>query len=108
MGTSVDQIDRTYGHLMLDAVERTRARLDDFVRLFPERSQRPMPTRPGTAWLTVGAARFEPATLVPQTNALTRLRHAPQARRTVAHPGTARPSACVSEACADSSFSSAP
>ena len=39
MGTSIDQLDRTYGHLMPDAIERTRTRLDTFVRSFPERSQ---------------------------------------------------------------------
>ena len=39
MGTSIDQIDRTYGHLTVDAIERTRTRLDAFVRSFPERSQ---------------------------------------------------------------------
>jgi integrase len=39
MGTSVEQLDKTYAHLMPDAIERTRARLDEFVRLFPERSQ---------------------------------------------------------------------
>jgi integrase len=39
MGTSVEQIDKTYGHLMPNAIERTRARLDEFVRLFPGRSQ---------------------------------------------------------------------
>lgn len=39
MGTSVEQLDKTYTHLMPDAIERTRARLDEFVRLFPERSQ---------------------------------------------------------------------
>ncbi len=39
MGTSIEQLDRTYGHLMPDAIERTRTRLDTFVRSFPERSQ---------------------------------------------------------------------
>lgn len=39
MGTSIEQLDKTYGHLMPDAIERTRTRLDQFVRLFPERSQ---------------------------------------------------------------------
>jgi integrase len=33
MGTSVDQIDRTYGHLLPDALERTRSALDAFVEL---------------------------------------------------------------------------
>jgi hypothetical protein len=32
MGTSVDQIDRTYGHLLPDALDRTRTALDAFVR----------------------------------------------------------------------------
>jgi hypothetical protein len=31
MGTSVDQIDRTYGHLLPDALERTRTALDTFL-----------------------------------------------------------------------------
>lgn len=39
MGTSVEQLDKTYGHLMPDAIERTRSRLDVFVGSFPERSQ---------------------------------------------------------------------
>jgi integrase len=32
MGTSVEQIDRTYGHLLPDAIDRTRLALDGFVR----------------------------------------------------------------------------
>jgi integrase len=39
MGTSVGQIDKTYGHLLPDAIERTRSRLDVFVGSFPERSR---------------------------------------------------------------------
>jgi hypothetical protein len=31
MGTSVEQIDRTYGHLLPDALERTRGALDAFI-----------------------------------------------------------------------------
>jgi hypothetical protein len=31
MGTSVDQIDKTYGHLLPDALDRTRVALDTFV-----------------------------------------------------------------------------
>jgi hypothetical protein len=31
MGTSVEQIDRTYGHLLPDSLERTRTALDAFV-----------------------------------------------------------------------------
>lgn len=31
MGTSVEQIDRTYGHLLPDALERTRTALDVFL-----------------------------------------------------------------------------
>jgi hypothetical protein len=30
MGTSVEQIDKTYGHLLPDALARTRAALDRF------------------------------------------------------------------------------
>jgi integrase len=30
MGTSVEQIDRTYGHLLPDSIDRTRAALDTF------------------------------------------------------------------------------
>jgi integrase len=31
MGTSVEQIDRTYGHLLPDSLERTRTALDSFI-----------------------------------------------------------------------------
>lgn len=31
MGTSVEQIDRTYGHLLPDALDRTRMALDSFL-----------------------------------------------------------------------------
>jgi hypothetical protein len=31
MGTSVEQIDNTYGHLLPDAIDRTRAVLDGFL-----------------------------------------------------------------------------
>jgi integrase len=31
MGTSVEQIDKTYGHLLPDALDRTRQALDSFV-----------------------------------------------------------------------------
>jgi hypothetical protein len=31
LGTSVEQIDRTYGHLLPDSIERARAALDVFV-----------------------------------------------------------------------------
>jgi hypothetical protein len=31
MGTSVEQIDRTYGHQLPDSIDRTRAALDAFV-----------------------------------------------------------------------------
>jgi integrase len=31
MGTSVEQIDRTYGHLLPDAIDRTRSAIDSFV-----------------------------------------------------------------------------
>lgn len=31
MGTSVEQIDRTYGHLLPDSLERARAALDVFL-----------------------------------------------------------------------------
>jgi integrase len=40
MGTSVEQIDRTYGHLLPDALERTRAAIDSFLAA---------PTRSGEA-----------------------------------------------------------
>jgi hypothetical protein len=30
MGTSVEQIDRTYGHLLPDALERTREAIDAY------------------------------------------------------------------------------
>jgi hypothetical protein len=35
MGTSVEQIDKTYGHLLPDALERTRQALDSFVATAP-------------------------------------------------------------------------
>jgi hypothetical protein len=31
MGTSVEQIDKTYGHLLPDALDRTRQAIDSFV-----------------------------------------------------------------------------
>ncbi len=31
MGTSVEQIDKTYGHLLPDSIDRARAALDSFV-----------------------------------------------------------------------------
>jgi hypothetical protein len=31
MGTSVEQIDRTYGHLLRDSIDRTRSALDLYV-----------------------------------------------------------------------------
>jgi integrase len=31
MGTSVEEIDRTYGHLLPDSIDRARAALDAFV-----------------------------------------------------------------------------
>jgi integrase len=31
MGTSVDQIDKTYGHLLPDSLDRTRSALDAFI-----------------------------------------------------------------------------
>lgn len=37
MGTSVEQIDRTYGHLLPDALDRTRIALDSFVDQFADR-----------------------------------------------------------------------
>jgi len=40
MGTSVEQIDCTYGHLLPDSIDRTRTALDAFVtRLGTERAQ---------------------------------------------------------------------
>ena len=36
MGTSVEQIDKTYGHLLPDALDRTRAALDAFLSLRQE------------------------------------------------------------------------
>jgi hypothetical protein len=31
MGTSIDQIDKTYGHLLPDSLDRTRSALDAFI-----------------------------------------------------------------------------
>ena len=36
MGTSVEQFDRTYGHLLPDALERTRQALDSFIIAAPD------------------------------------------------------------------------
>jgi hypothetical protein len=36
MGTSVDQIDKTYGHLLPDSLDRTRSALDAFITNTPE------------------------------------------------------------------------
>lgn len=33
MGTSVEQIDRTYGHLLPDSIERARTALDGFLTI---------------------------------------------------------------------------
>lgn len=38
MGTSVEQIDRIYGHLLPDAVERTSAALDSYLRASGEKA----------------------------------------------------------------------
>jgi integrase len=35
MGTSVEQVDRTYGHLLPDALDRTRSALDTFLAATP-------------------------------------------------------------------------
>jgi integrase len=41
MGTSTEQIDKTYGHLLPDSLDRARTALDGYIgRSFPERSQR--------------------------------------------------------------------
>jgi hypothetical protein len=37
MGTSVEQIDKTYGHLLPDALDRTRQALDVFTSADAER-----------------------------------------------------------------------
>ena len=39
MGTSVEQIDRTYGHLLPDSLERARAALDTFAAADYERKE---------------------------------------------------------------------
>jgi hypothetical protein len=36
MGTSVEQIDRTYGHLLPDSIDRTRAALNTFLAMQEE------------------------------------------------------------------------
>ena len=43
MGTSAEQIDKTYGHLLPDALDRTRAALDAFTAAVP--AQRRQKTR---------------------------------------------------------------
>jgi hypothetical protein len=37
MGTSVEQIDKTYGHLLPDTLERARTALDSFLAAAPDR-----------------------------------------------------------------------
>jgi hypothetical protein len=39
MGTSVDEIDKTYGHLLPDAHERARSALDSFLSVEETREQ---------------------------------------------------------------------
>jgi len=39
MGTSVEQIDRTYGHLLPDALDRTRSALDLFLATRPQAAE---------------------------------------------------------------------
>ena len=39
MGTSVDEIHKTYGHLLPDAPERTRSALDSFLSLDETREE---------------------------------------------------------------------
>jgi hypothetical protein len=39
MGTSVDQIDKTYGHLLPDALDRTRQALDVFTEKAAETAE---------------------------------------------------------------------
>ncbi len=39
MGTSVEQIDRTYGHLLPDSIDRTRSALDSFVAAQPQEAE---------------------------------------------------------------------
>jgi hypothetical protein len=77
MGTSVEQIDRTYGHLLPDSLERARTALDTFAarqaRLCPEcaRSVGACPAAEDTKALRlqgplrVGAPGFEPGTSSP-------------------------------------------
>jgi integrase len=46
MGTSVEQIDKTYGHLLPDALDRTRATIDAFVNSVPDDGQGAASDRP--------------------------------------------------------------
>lgn len=39
MGTSVEQIDRTYGHLLPDALDRTRTALDSYFAMRPQEAE---------------------------------------------------------------------
>lgn len=39
MGTSVEQIDKTYGHLLPDALDRTRLALDTFTAAAAEAAE---------------------------------------------------------------------
>ncbi len=86
-GTSVLQIEKTYGHLLPDAIERGRAALEAFdarsEKAFGQRrltcpqtpKRRKGPVR--RAFSASGRRDLNSGPLVPQTSALTRLRHAP-------------------------------
>ena len=68
MGTSVDQIDKTYGHLLPDALDRTRTALDDYLgRSGRKKSVRGRDARDAANALgiPVGAPGFEPGTPCP-------------------------------------------
>ena len=39
MGTSVEQIDRTYGHLLPDSIDRTRSALDAYINVAAEAAE---------------------------------------------------------------------
>ena len=51
MGTSVDQIDKTYGHLLPDSLDRTRTALDAFITGRRPRGGNPVAWMHGRAFL---------------------------------------------------------
>ena len=90
MGTSLEQLSQTYAHLLPDSADRARAALNAFIT---EAARERSPNAEAFAdFVRTFRAASGPQTqsgradsnrrpLVPQTSALTRLRHAPPRER---------------------------